>query len=253
MPGVAWMAHSFFNATDGAVFDLNVTRHMDDNVAQLARHGYLASVSWFDHQVGRILAELEQLGLTNDTVVVVHGDHGWQLGEHNSWHKYTNFELGTRVPLIFRAPFLHGNSSGDSSSNNGGLVTNGLAELIDVFPTLADITGTPPPTDALDGVSLKPFFLDPTRESFPTTFSSGTDNKTLAFSQYPHSANSLTPATRCPFYQASNNSCTAQPVTAARNGTKGDIDTNPPSEDWMGFSVRDKSWRYTAWIPYNGR
>jgi arylsulfatase A-like enzyme len=62
---------------------------------------------------------------------------GWQLGEHNSWHKYTNFELGVRVPLIIRAPMV--------ARNPVGVVAHGLAELIDVYPTLAELAGTAPP------------------------------------------------------------------------------------------------------------
>ena len=74
MPGVAWMAHSFYNATTGAVFPLGVTHALDDEVARTARHAYLASVSWFDYQVGRVLNELDALGLANDTLVVLHGE-----------------------------------------------------------------------------------------------------------------------------------------------------------------------------------
>lgn len=97
MPGVAWMAHSFFNASTGEAWPLNATHPLPDAVARLARHAYYASVSWLDHQIGRVLRELKSLKLEPSTVVVLHGDHGWHLGEHNSWHKYTNFELGTRA------------------------------------------------------------------------------------------------------------------------------------------------------------
>ena len=145
MPGVAWQAHSFFNQTNGAIWPLSPTVPLPRNVQQLARHAYMASVSWMDYQVGRIMDELEELGLTSTTVCVLHGDHGeylvhccsefasfrqrhaatgWQLGEHNSWHKYTNFELGVRVPLIIRAPML--------ATNRVGVTTYGLAELVDV-------------------------------------------------------------------------------------------------------------------------
>ena len=111
MPGVAWQAHSFFNSTTGAIFPLAPTQPLADDVQKLARHAYMAAVSWMDHQAGRILDELDSLGLTRTTICVLHGgpprapslrpaqllkdcalaDHGWQLGEHNSWHKYTNF------------------------------------------------------------------------------------------------------------------------------------------------------------------
>lgn len=81
MPGVAWQAHSFYNASTGGVFHLNVTTPLEDRVAQTARHAYYASVSWMDHQIGRILDELDALKLTDNTIVLLHGDHGWQLGK----------------------------------------------------------------------------------------------------------------------------------------------------------------------------
>jgi iduronate 2-sulfatase len=204
MPGVAWMAHSFYNASTGATFPMNITHPLEDKVARTARHAYYASVSWFDYQVGRVLDELALLELESKTIVVVHGDHGWQLGEHNSWHKYTNFELGVRVPLIIRAPMLPASI---------GQVIHGLAELVDVYPTLAELAGTGAPTDQLDGVSLLPFLQEPTRRSFPTSRMQGTLNKTVAFSQYPHGDNGLlVPASTCPFFY--NGGCHPFPTTS---------------------------------------
>ena len=71
MPGVAWMAHSFFNSSTGAVWPLNVTTPLPDRVARLARHAYFASVSWLDHQIGRILDELDELDIAEQTIVVL--------------------------------------------------------------------------------------------------------------------------------------------------------------------------------------
>ena len=71
MPGVAWMAHSFFNSSTGAVWPLNVTTPLPDSVARLARHAYFASVSWLDHQIGRILDELDELDIASQTIVVL--------------------------------------------------------------------------------------------------------------------------------------------------------------------------------------
>jgi iduronate 2-sulfatase len=67
-----------------------------------------------DHQVGKLLGELDSLGLTGNTVVVFHADHGWSLGEHGQWQKFTNWEAGVRVPLIIRDPYSpqsHGQKS----------------------------------------------------------------------------------------------------------------------------------------------
>ena len=72
--------------------------------ARLLKHGYLASVSYIDAQVGRLLKSLKQSRLEENTIVILWGDHGWKLGEHNSWCKMTNYEIDTRVPLIVRAP-----------------------------------------------------------------------------------------------------------------------------------------------------
>lgn len=229
MPGIAWMAHSFFNASSGETWPLNVTQPLPDPVAQLARHAYYASVSWLDHQIGRILDELHTLGLEKETIVLFHGDHGWQLGEHNSWHKYTNFEVGTRTPLIIRAP-MHVQSVGQ--------VAAGLAELVDIYPTLAELAGTPKPSDIIDGVSLIPFLDEPSRITIPTTEDQGSLNKTVVFSQYPHSSGNSA-VSECPFFR--DGACSDKPLLESL-----------ASLQWMGFSVRDQRWRYTAWVPFNG-
>ena len=255
MPGVAWMPHSFFNSTNGHVWPLNVTLPLPDNVQQLARQAYLASVSWVDHQIGRVLTELDSLGLAEETITLLHGDHGWQLGEHNSWHKYTNFELGVRVPLIIRAPMFPASV---------GKICYGLAELVDVYPTLAELSNSGPPAQVLDGVSLAPFFEDPTRTTFPTPASKGVMDKTLAFSQYPHSATGSGEAS-CPFYfqgecynaphgdggggpplSAPQLAAETVAAAAAAAGKK------PQSSVWMGYSVRNATFRYTGWVPHDG-
>ena len=82
--------------------------------------------------------------------------------------QYTNFELGTRVPLIVRAP---------GYKSSVGQVTGGLAELVDMYPTVAELAGVPVRGEAVDGVSLVPFFQDPARISFPTMRRQGTLNK----------------------------------------------------------------------------
>lgn len=145
--------------------------------------------------------------------------------------RYTNFELGTRVPLIIRAPQYSGSK---------GATTAGLAELVDIYPTLANLAGIPLDSmeAGLDGVSLIPFFEDPQRSRIPTN--QGTLNKTVAFSQYPHVDNgALTPGTECPFFN--NGTCHSTPITSITNKLQ-----------WMGFSMRDNEWRYTCWVPYNG-
>ncbi len=113
------------------------------------KHGYLASVSYVDAQIGRLLDALDELGLAEDTIVVLWSDHGWKLGEHRSWGKMTNYEVDARVPLIVRAP---GHAAGAES--------RALVELLDVYPTLAELCGLPAPED-LEGESFAALLDDP--------------------------------------------------------------------------------------------
>ncbi|MEM9480757.1 MAG: sulfatase-like hydrolase/transferase, partial [Verrucomicrobiota bacterium] len=124
------------------------------------KHGYLASVSFIDAQIGLILEELEKLGLAENTIVVLWSDHGWKLGEHNSWCKQTNYEIDARVPLIIRSPGAGAN----------GKATPTLAELLDLFPTLCDLAGLDHP-EHIEGDSLVPVLSDPTAEVKDAAFS----------------------------------------------------------------------------------
>lgn len=133
-------------------------------VAKLTR-GYAASVTYVDAQVGRVLKELDRLGLRDNTIVVFWGDHGFHLGENGIWGKATNFELSLRVPLIISAPNMKA----------PGGHTRALVELVDLYPTLAELAGLPAPKN-LAGRSMVPLLNDPERSW-----------KAAAFSQYPHS------------------------------------------------------------------
>ena len=116
------------------------------------RHGYYACVSYVDAQVGKVLDALQRLGLEQNTIVVLWGDHGWSLGEKDRWCKGTNFERDTRVPLMIRAPGMA----------KPGVSTEALIEYVDIYPTLAELAGLTPPAD-LDGRSLVPVLQDPAR------------------------------------------------------------------------------------------
>ena len=110
-------------------------------------HGYYACVAYIDAQIGSILDQLKTLGLADNTIIVLWGDHGWHLGDHGLWCKHTNYEQATRVPLIISKP--------------GGKPqkTNMPAELTDLFPTLCDLAGIQTPNN-LDGTSLAPTLQD---------------------------------------------------------------------------------------------
>ncbi|GAA0881286.1 sulfatase [Algoriphagus jejuensis] len=126
------------------------------------KHGYYASVSYVDAQIGRLIKELKRLGLDKNTIIVLWGDHGWKLGEHNSWGKMSNFEIDTHVPLIFSGAGLP----------NKGVKAAGLTEFLDIYPTLVDMAGFEIP-DYLQGKSLEPIFKNPNQQY-----------KDAAFSQY---------------------------------------------------------------------
>jgi arylsulfatase A-like enzyme len=138
-------------------------RVLSESQQRELKHGYYASVSFIDAQVGRLLAGLEELGLEKNTIVVLWSDHGWKLGEHGSWCKQTNLEIDTRAPLMIRAPGAKAN----------GTQTDAIVEFIDIYPTLCELAGVPI-RNSLEGISLKPL-LD------------GSQNKVkdVAISQFP--------------------------------------------------------------------
>jgi len=118
-------------------------KKLSEAYAREIRHAYFAAVSYVDAQIGKVLASLKDLGLDQNTIVVVWGDHGWHLGDHTIWGKHSPFERSTHSPLIMKIPGMKW--TGDS--------TDALVETIDLYPTLCELTGiTPPP--GLDGGSL---------------------------------------------------------------------------------------------------
>lgn len=125
---------------------------VDDATARKLIHAYYASTSFMDAQLGRLIDELDCLGLSEETIIVLWGDHGWHLGDHGMWTKHTNYEQANRIPLLIIAPGI---------AKPG--CTRQLAESADVFPTLAELAGLPKPVvpQPLDGLSLAPVLKDP--------------------------------------------------------------------------------------------
>jgi iduronate 2-sulfatase len=118
-------------------------------------HGYYASVSFVDAQIGKVIDELDRLGLANDTLIVLWGDHGWHLGDHGMWTKHTNYEQAVRIPLLMIAPGVV----------RPGSHSKALVETVDLYPTLCELAGLTAPAASvpqpMDGHSLVRVLRDP--------------------------------------------------------------------------------------------
>ena len=135
--------------------DLFIGRSASEAEAKEVIRAYLASISWTDWNLGRVMAELDRLGLRDNTIVVLVVDHGYQLGEKGKWSKAGSlFEMGTRVPLIIAAPGAPGN----------GRACFRPVQSLDLYPTLSELCNLPPPPQGLEGASLGPLLSDPGAE-----------------------------------------------------------------------------------------
>ena len=132
-----------------------------DAIARNLTVAYEACVNYIDAQVGKVVAELERLGLRDDTIIVFTADHGYHLGEVGQWCKNTNFEESLRVPLIVSSPH---------HTAVEGQVSDGLLELVDLHPSLSDLCGLPV-RDDVEGTSFLPLLDDPGREWKKAAFS----------------------------------------------------------------------------------
>jgi arylsulfatase A-like enzyme len=133
---------------------------ISDTEARNLIHGYYACVSYTDAQVGKVLAELDRLGLRKNTIVILWGDHGYHLGEHGTWNKRTNWEIATRVPMIIALP----------NQKTAGQATAALVEFVDIYPTLAGLCKLRTPQN-LEGTSFQPLIESPQRPWKTAAFS----------------------------------------------------------------------------------
>ncbi|XP_060688002.1 iduronate 2-sulfatase isoform X2 [Hemiscyllium ocellatum] len=205
----------------------------------LIRQSYFAAVSYMDTQVGQLLNALDEQELANNTIIIFTADHGWSLGEHGEWAKYSNFDVATRVPLMFYVPgktaaFPHPgqrmfpfiNSFTDEvRSLPPGLMKDVNVELVDLFPTLCEILKLPqppacPPSSfhvdlCTEGNSVA-YYLNPNASS--------RKRQRFVYSQYPRPADKPQMNSDLPLLK--------------------DIHI-------MGYSIRCDGYRYTEWVGYN--
>tara|TARA_B110000208_G_scaffold133746_1_gene161857 strand:+ start:156 stop:1088 length:933 start_codon:yes stop_codon:yes gene_type:complete len=193
---------------------------------QQLRLGYYSAVTHSDALFGSVIDKLDELGLKSSTVVIVTGDHGWQLGEHSQWGKHTNWELGVHVPIMIRTPWL---------TKSVGAHSKIIVTLVDMYRTLASLTGIDTTTIAkdVDGIDFAYAVEDPSAAPQPA----GTVN--AAYSQYSRCPGArnwpvvTNPADRDWFF----NNCEGVPA---------------PNITFMGYTVRTNGWRYTEWFYWNG-
>jgi arylsulfatase A-like enzyme len=134
---------------------------VEEKLAKKLIHAYYACVSYIDAQIGRVLTALDELGLAEDTIVILTSDHGFSLSEHNRWSKHSLFKTELQVPLMIKVPGLTKSSQSDS-----------FAELVDLYPTICELLNIKGPKN-LQGNSLVGNLNDPNKIT-----------KTFAFSRY---------------------------------------------------------------------
>lgn len=137
------------NVPEIALTESRFKHAADSEVLREMHHGHLAAISYQDAQLGKVLDELDSLGLTENTIVVYWSDHGLHLGEHGLTRKTTAFELDAHVPMMISTP-----------THQPGQKSDSLVELLDLYPTLAELCGLEPPEE-LEGTSLVPILQNP--------------------------------------------------------------------------------------------
>jgi arylsulfatase A-like enzyme len=153
-----------------------LTIDQEKGAARKLLHAYLATITYMDAQLGRVLDAFEKRDDTENTVIILWSDHGWHLGEKQCWKKFTLWNEATRNPLMISAPGLR----------NGQRCTK-PAQLVDMYPTLVELCGLPMPQSRLDGRSLVPLLKNPETEwEWPAITCNGRDSYSLTFEHWKY-------------------------------------------------------------------
>lgn len=220
MPTVAFNPFNDLRKRDD-VRQLNVSfpfGPIDKHFAWKIRQSYYASVTYVDDLIGRLLAGVS----LSDTIVVLTGDHGYSLGEHAEWAKYTNYEVGVRVPLIVYSPAFDRRPPLARRSSR-------IAELVDVFPTLVDLAELPA--------------IERCAALAPSARQTCTEGK------------SLTPS----IWRGSDANDASDEFAISQYPRPGSYPTQWPDSDQprlgditiMGYSIRTDNFRYTIWLAFS--
>lgn len=133
---------------------------MSEDTVRTLRQGYYASVSYVDALLGDLLEHMKSIDIYDNTIIVVWGDHGWKLGDHNSWGKMTNYNIDLKVPIIIRYP----------DQKLRGVQSEGITELVDLFPSICELAGIDVP-DYMQGTSFVPLLEAPEKTWKKAAFS----------------------------------------------------------------------------------
>jgi arylsulfatase A-like enzyme len=147
---------------------------LPDEYARWLIHGYYACVSYTDAQIGKLLDRLEDHGLAENTIVILWGDHGWNLGEHTMWCKHCNYDTSLRAPILIKAPGI----SGDK-------VSEALVEYVDIYPSLVELCGLPIP-EHCQGTSFVPLMKNPEMAWKKATFSRWIKGDTITTERFQY-------------------------------------------------------------------
>jgi hypothetical protein len=202
---------------------------INDELAVTLKHAYLACISYVDAQIGKMITALENEGLRENTIIIVWSDHGFHLGEMGIWGKATNYEIATRVPMMIWTP--------DMPKGSQGKTTDALVELIDMYPTLADLAGLEIPKH-VEGTSFTKLINTP-----------NTAWKTAAFSQFPSpalrewGAFPIRPAMRETYFGPLLKQ--VEDKIKKQQGKKWNRDLF--ENNLMGYAMRTKQYRFIVW------